>query len=90
MWLGIGSVANGSIDDHRSEVERAKGSRIAEPIFPTSAANLPVVAAGSRAPVGPQSGPSRAPGPRGQNHSRGCHFSAMLDVGCIQEEEINT
>ena len=61
MWLGIGSVANGSIDDHRSEVERAKGSRIAEPIFPTSAANLPVVAAGSRAPVGPQSGP----GPEG-------------------------
>lgn len=56
MWLGIGSVADVyPTMKHRSEVEREKGSRIAEPIFPTSAANLPVVAAGK----GPQSGPSR-------------------------------
>lgn len=45
-----------SNDEHRSEVEREKGSRIAEPICPTSAANLPVVAAGK--------GPSRARGDR--------------------------
>ena len=72
-----------------SEVEREKGSRIAEPIFPSSAENLPVVATGE--------GPKRRTVTQcGFDHSANKHSNddndgvEGFDVGSLYGPEIGT